>query len=125
MSEAVEGAALDDEVVEAAADAKPWAVYLLHCDGGKSYVGISPSPQERFETHRSGKGAAFTRAYRPKALAAAVWFESRSAAASMEARLKALARRSKLEWFGEFAATAATSPASLQDGLASLAGKRR
>jgi putative endonuclease len=125
LSEAAEGTAPDADTVAAAAGARPWAVYLLHCDGGKSYIGISPSPQERFEAHRAGKGAAFTRANRPQGLAAVVWFENRSAASSMEARLKSLARPSKLEWFNEFAASAATSPATLRDGLASLAGRRR
>lgn len=81
---------------------QPWAVYLLHCLGGKSYIGISPSPHERFVAHQAGKGAAFTRANPPQSLAAVVWFENRSAAASMEARLKALPRAAKLEWFKRF-----------------------
>jgi len=104
----------------AAAAAKPWAVYLLHCEGGKSYIGISPWPHKRFDAHRSGKGAAFTRANRPQVLAAVVWFENRSAAASMEARLKALARPAKLAWFERFTATTATVPATLDVGLARL-----
>ncbi|MBK7904140.1 MAG: GIY-YIG nuclease family protein [Proteobacteria bacterium] len=108
----------------AAAAAKPWAVYLLHCAGGKSYIGISPTPDERFEVHRTGKGAAFTRANRPHALAAVVWFESRSAAASMEVRLKSLARPAKLAWFERFAAATATVPATLDVGLASLTSRR-
>jgi putative endonuclease len=104
--------------------AKPWAVYLLHCAGGRSYIGISPTPHERFEVHRTGKGAAFTRANRPQALAAVVWFEDRSAAASMEARLKALARPAKFAWFERFAALTATVPATLEVGLASLTSRR-
>ena len=104
--------------------AKPWAVYLLHCAGGRSYIGISPTPHERFEVHQAGKGAAFTRANRPHTLAAVVWFESRSAAASMEARLKTLARPAKLAWFKRFAATTATVPATLDVGLASLTSRR-
>ena len=125
MPESVEGAALDDEAAEATAVAKPWAVYLLMCQGSKSYIGISPSPQARFDAHQSGRGAAFTRANPPQAMAAVVWFESRSAAASMEARLKALARPTKLQWFREFAPTTVSSPATIDAGLASLAIKRR
>ncbi len=106
-------------------NAEPWAVYLLHCAGGRSYIGISPLPQERFDAHLSGKGAAFTRANPPQSLAAIAWFENRSAAASMEARLKALARPAKLTWFERFPATTATTPATLDVGLASLAGFRR
>jgi putative endonuclease len=98
----------------------PWAVYLLHCVGGKSYIGISPTPQERFATHLSGKGAVFTRANPPQSLAAIVWFENRSAAASMEARLKLLPRPAKLAWFGHAAGWSAAGPATLQDGLESL-----
>jgi putative endonuclease len=109
--------------VGALADVKPWAVYLLMCEGHKSYIGISPSPQVRFEAHRSGRGGAFTRANPPQTLAAVVWFENRSAAASMEARLQALARPAKLAWFSEFAPTTDSSPASLDDGLASLAAR--
>ena len=115
------GAALAVGAAHVAAIARPWAVYLLHCAGGRSYIGISPAPQQRFAAHQAGKGAAFTRANRPLQLAAVVWFESRSAAASMEARLKALARPLKLEWFAGFPATSEASPAMLEDGRASLA----
>ena len=116
---------VQDEGTGESVTAKPWAVYLLHCAGSKSYIGISPTPHERFEVHRIGRGAAFTRANRPVSLAAIVWFESRSAAASMEVRLKALARPAKLAWFESFAATPAPEPATLEIGLASLTGFRR
>jgi len=122
--EAAEGTTLDSDEADATAVARPWAVYLLNCHGGKSYIGISPGPQQRFEAHRAGRGAAFTRANRPQALAAVVWFENRSAAASIEARLKALVRPSKLEWFKSFAATTASNPATKEDGLASLSRPR-
>lgn len=109
----------------AAAVEEPWALYLLQCDGGKSYIGISPRPQQRFETHRAGGGGAFTRAHRPQSLAAVVWFENRSAAASMEPRLKALTRNAKLEWFEGFKAATAASPATLHAGLTSLSRRQR
>jgi putative endonuclease len=125
VREAAEDTAPDSEAPDATADSRPWAVYLLDCHGGRSYIGISPWPQQRFEVHQAGKGAAFTRANRPQTLAAVVWFESRSAAASMEARLKMLARSSKLEWFNGFAATTASSPAKLEDGVSSLSRRSR
>jgi putative endonuclease len=120
--------AVDEEPADTDAGAlsatKPWAVYLLHCAGGRSYIGISPLPHERFEAHKAGKGAAFTRANRPQILAAVVWFENRSAAASMEVRLKALTRPAKLAWFKRFAATTTTVPATLDVGLTSLTSRR-
>ena len=106
--------------VDTPARKSPWAVYLLDCAGGKSYIGISPRPQERFEAHLAGKGGAFTRANRPQGLAGLVWFESRSAAASIEPRLKCLRRQSKLAWFKHLAGTTAPAPATLDEGLASL-----
>lgn len=128
MAASADDSAVGEESADAdagaAAAAKPWAVYLLHCEGGRSYIGISPWPHERFQAHRSGKGAAFTRANRPVSLAAIVWFESRGAAASMEARLKALARPAKLAWFERFTATTATAPATLDVGIASLTSRR-
>jgi len=125
VPETAENTAPDTDAPDAAADCRPWAVYLLDCDGGRSYIGISPWPQQRFLVHQAGKGAAFTRANRPRALAAVVWFENRSAAASIEARLKLLARPSKLDWFNGFAATTAASPAKREDGLASLSRRSR
>ena len=123
MQEAAEVATLvDDEAAAPATVDEPWAVYLLLCNGGKCYIGISPRPQERFEAHRVGRGGAFTRAHPPQSLAAVVWFENRSAAASMEPRLKALKRAAKLEWFRRFAGTTASRTATLEDGMASLAG---
>jgi predicted GIY-YIG superfamily endonuclease len=125
VPESADDTAPHRDAPDAPVDSRPWAVYLLECLGGKSYIGISPRPQQRFEVHRAGKGAAFTRANRPKALAAIVWFENRSAAASIEARLKVLARPSKLEWFNGFAATTASTPAKREDGLACLSRRIR
>ena len=107
------GRVAQDEGSNDSITAKPWAVYLLHCAGSKCYIGISPAPQQRFAAHQAGKGGAFTRSNRPVSLAAVVWFENRSAAASMEVRLKALARPAKLAWFERFAATTAQEPATL------------
>jgi putative endonuclease len=112
---------VDDPAVARAP--KPWAVYLLHCAGGKSYIGISPSPLERFAAHQAGKGGAFTRSNRPQTLAALVWFEHHGAAASMEVRLKALPRLEKLAWFARCAGPTQMKPAQLAEGIASLAGK--
>jgi putative endonuclease len=124
VAASADSATIDDGTEGTANAARPWAVYLLHCAGGKSYIGISPLPQERFDAHQAGKGAAFTRANRPQALVAVVWFESRSAAASMEVRLKSLARPAKLAWFERFQVTTASVPATLELGLASLTSFR-
>ena len=125
MTDAAAATNATRESPDGVATPQPWAVYLLHCAGGRSYIGISPSPHERFASHLAGKGAAFTRANRPQSLAASVWFETRGAAASMEARLKALPRAAKLEWFERFDGGTPSSAATRDEGLASLAGLPR
>ena len=41
--------------------AENWSVYLILCENGAFYCGISNRPQERFTAHLSGKGAKYTR----------------------------------------------------------------
>lgn len=100
--------------------AEPWSVYLLACAGGKSYVGISPRPQERFVAHCAGRGGAFTRGNPPQRCVRVVWFDSRRAAASLEVRLKATTRERKWRWFREFPHTTPGQTATLEEGLARL-----
>jgi putative endonuclease len=75
-----------------------WWLYLLECVGERLYAGIAIDVSARFELHRSGKGAKFTRANPPKALLAAQPFESRGDALRAEYALKQLKRDAKLNW---------------------------
>jgi putative endonuclease len=42
-----------------------WHLYILECEDGSFYTGISPDPQKRFEAHRGGKGARYTKMHKP------------------------------------------------------------
>ncbi|QEY26794.1 GIY-YIG nuclease family protein [Neisseria zalophi] len=42
-----------------------WCVYLILCDNGSFYCGISNRPQARFAAHQAGKGAKYTRMHKP------------------------------------------------------------
>ena len=46
-------------------NAENWSVYLMLCENGAFYCGISNRPQERFAVHLSGKGAKYTRLNKP------------------------------------------------------------
>ena len=46
-------------------NAENWCVYLILCENGALYCGISNRPQERFAAHLSGKGAKYTRLNKP------------------------------------------------------------
>jgi len=43
-----------------------WFVYVLLCDGGSLYTGVSSDPQKRFLEHQTGKGARYTRMHKPQ-----------------------------------------------------------
>ena len=88
-----------------------WYLYLIECSGGRLYTGITPDLGARFEAHRTGQGALFTRLNPPQRMLAAQPFESRSAARRAEILMKGLAPGQKrflaLRW-------------SIQDGLPAI-----
>ena len=77
---------------------KPWWVYIILCRNGKVYTGVSPDVEARFEKHRKGRGALFTRLNGVLCVLGKVWYESRSKAQSVEHQLKRLHTPEKLQW---------------------------
>lgn len=73
-----------------------WYLYLLECEDGSLYTGISTDVDRRLAEHLSGKGARYTRAHPPRRLLASVLIGSRSEALKAELELKALPRVEKL-----------------------------
>lgn len=67
-----------------------WCLYLLECRNGALYAGITNDLQARYEAHRSGKGAKYTRSNPPVRILASCPFPDRSTASRAEARVKAL-----------------------------------
>ena len=79
----------------------PWCVYVIECESGARYTGITNNLERRFQAHAAGKGAKFMRMDRPKRIVAAKACDSKSAALKSEAALKALERSAKGEWIRE------------------------
>ena len=79
-----------------AAPAATWFVYLLRCADGTLYAGATNDLERRLVQHGAGKGAAYTRARLPVALAYVEPAADRSAALRREAAIKRLTRRQKL-----------------------------
>ncbi|HEX7964631.1 MAG TPA: GIY-YIG nuclease family protein [Gammaproteobacteria bacterium] len=75
-----------------------WWVYVIECDSGAWYTGITSDLERRFQQHASGKGAKYFRMDRPRRIVAAQPCESKSEALKSEAALKALGREAKAEW---------------------------
>jgi putative endonuclease len=76
-----------------------WVLYLLECNNGAYYTGITNDLPARFAAHSSGKGARYTRANPPIKIIASKLYADRSTASSAEAQLKALPRNKKLHYF--------------------------
>ncbi len=72
-----------------------WFVYILECDDGSFYTGISRNPEARYRDHRLQKGALFTKGRKPVRL---VWTEihiSCESARNRESQIKRWTRRKK------------------------------
>jgi len=76
-----------------------WFLYLLECNNGAYYAGITNDLNARFITHVSGKGARYTRANPPIKIIASKAYLNRSTASIAEAQLKNLPRNKKLQYF--------------------------
>lgn len=77
-----------------------WKVYLLLCSDGSVYCGVTTDVKRRLSEHNSGRGAKYTRSRRPCTLVACWLVEDRSRALRVEARLKSLPRRVKIDIIG-------------------------
>ena len=78
-----------------------WFLYLLECNNGAYYAGITNNLDARFSAHVSGKGARYTRANLPISIIASKSYPDRSAASVAEAQLKSLPRHKKLQYFDQ------------------------
>jgi putative endonuclease len=78
-----------------------WFLYLLECNNGAYYAGITNDVEARFSAHVSGKGARYTRANPPIKVIASKPYPDRSSASVAEAQLKNLPRSKKLQYFNE------------------------
>lgn len=75
-----------------------WFLYVIECQNGRLYTGITNNLSKRFDAHAKGKGAIFTRMNRPLQLLAYKRYSSRSTASKAEAQLKKHDRAFKLAW---------------------------
>ena len=71
-------------------------VYILRCRDGSLYTGLTNDLPRRWALHVSGRGAKYTRAHLPEAVAALWRCGDKSAAARLEYAVKTLPRAAKL-----------------------------
>lgn len=74
---------------------KPWFLYLIECENGSIYTGITVDVEARYKAHATGKGAKYTRTYPPKSLLKVLTFANRSEASKAEFAIKQLSATEK------------------------------
>ncbi len=75
-------------------------VYLLECANGSIYTGITTDVARRFEEHKKGIGARYTRAKGAKKLLYSELHPTRSRALKRESEIKGWRRAKKLDLVG-------------------------
>ena len=77
---------------------KTWFAYIVICNDGTLYTGITTDVQRRVDEHNnSNKGAKYTKTKRPVKLVYTEQSETRSTASKREYQIKQLSRKDKLK----------------------------
>ena len=76
-----------------------WVLYLLECENGSYYAGITTDLERRFAEHVFGVGARYTRSHPPRRVVAVKAYSDRASASRAEAALKKLPRAEKVAFF--------------------------
>ena len=70
-------------------------VYILRCKDGSYYTGHAKDVEKRFEMHKKGRGARYTRIHEPEKLVYTEQFENRGEAMKRERKIKKLSHDKK------------------------------
>jgi predicted GIY-YIG superfamily endonuclease len=79
----------------------PYYVYILRCKDGSYYTGHAKDVEKRFEMHKRGRGARYTRTHKPEKVVYAEPFESRGEAMKRERKIKTLSHNKKQQLITE------------------------
>lgn len=74
---------------------KPWFLYLIECQDGSIYTGITVDVAKRYAAHETGKGAKYMRSHPPKRILKVLEFINRSEASKAEYAIKQLSANKK------------------------------
>lgn len=69
-------------------------IYMLRCSNNSIYTGIAKNYKDRFEKHITGKGAKYTKIFKPLKIERVFFCEDRANASKVE---KFIQKKSKLE----------------------------
>ena len=76
---------------------KKYYTYLILTVDNTLYCGYTDDPEKRFEKHKAGLAAKYTRAHKPLKMVYVKEYETKSEALKEESRIKKLSRSQKEE----------------------------
>jgi putative endonuclease len=79
-----------------------WCVYIIQCENGSLYTGITNNLKNRLTAHFSNSGAKFFRSSKPRYLVYIEDGHDRSSAAKREYQIKSYSRALKLSIIRDF-----------------------
>lgn len=72
-----------------------WYLYMIECEDGSIYTGITVDVAARYSAHLGGKGARYTRSHPPRRLLVSLEYADRSSALKAEHEMKCLTANEK------------------------------
>ena len=80
---------------------KKYYTYIILTEKDTLYCGYTDDVEKRYQAHLSGKGAKYTKAFKPKELVFVKEFSTKSEAQKEECRIKKLSRKEKMQLITE------------------------
>lgn len=77
---------------------KKYYTYVILTKDNTLYCGYTDDVEKRFEAHKAGKGAKYTRAHKPERIVYSACFDTKIEAQREERKIKAMTRREKIEY---------------------------
>jgi len=77
---------------------KNWFTYILKCNDGSLYVGMTDDVKRRFDEHRGGRGGRYTRSHIPEEILFFEKCDSKTGALKREHQIKGWAHDKKLKF---------------------------
>ena len=99
-------------------------VYILRCKDGSYYTGHAKDVEKRFEMHKKGRGAKYTRIHEPEKLVYLEEFESRGDAMKRERQIKTLSHNKKQQLINNNKGVPAEQSCEVSEPLERSDGKK-
>ena len=80
---------------------KKYYTYIILTEKDTLYCGYTDDVEKRYQAHLTGKGAKYTKAFKPKELVFVKEFSTKSEAQKEEYRIKKLSRKEKMQLITE------------------------